>query len=139
MPHADEAILEEMIALEQSKLDPWFQNDINPYMDEITDETTYFDTNAGRKLTGEGAREFFRNVYEGNVPGLDYEITDPSVVVRDDIVVFTSHLDVIDPATGEQVVRWMETKVFERTDDGLQTITVHLSQPAPPPEEAPAD
>jgi ketosteroid isomerase-like protein len=135
----DDAILEEMIALEQSKLDPYFQNDISAYVAEITDETTYFDPNAGRKLTGEGVREFFRTVYEGNIPPFDYELTDTSVVVRDDVVVFTFQLDMSDPASGEPTGYWMVTKVLERTDDGWEVIHGHFGLPAPPPEEAPEE
>jgi ketosteroid isomerase-like protein len=135
----DEAILEEMIALEQSKLDPYFQNDISAYVAEITDETTYFDPNMGRKLTGEGVREFFRNVYAGNVPPFDYELTDTSVVVRGDVVVFTFQLDMSDPASGEPTGYWMVTKVLERTDDGWEVIHGHFGLPAPPPEEAPEE
>lgn len=135
----DEAILEEMIALEQSKLDPWFQNDVSAYVAEITDETTYFDPNAGRKLTGEGATGFIQNVYAGNIPPLDYELTDTSAVVRDDVVVFTFHIDMSDPASGEMAGYWMVTKVLERTDDGWETIHIHFGLPAPPPEEAPEE
>ena len=136
---SDEAILEEMIALEQSKLDPWFQNDVSAYVAEFTDETTYFDPNAGRKLTGEGAREFLQTVYAGNIPPLDYELTDTSAVVRDDVVVFTFHIDMSDPASGDMVGYWMVTKVLERTDDGWETIHTHFGLPAPPPEEAPVE
>jgi ketosteroid isomerase-like protein len=136
----DDAILEEMIALEQSKLDPWFQNDVAAYMAEITDETTYFDPNAGRKLTGEGVREFFRNVYAGTFPpGLEYELTDTSVVVRGDVVVFTFHIDMSVSASGDPAGYWMVTKVLERTDDGWEVIHTHFGLPAPPPEEAPEE
>ena len=135
----DEAILEEMIALEQSKLDPYFQNDISAYLAEITDETTYFDPNMGRKLTGEGVREFFRNVYAGNVPPFDYELTDTSAVVRGDVVVFTFRIDMSDPTSGEPVGYWMVTKILERTDDGWETIHSHFGLPAPPPEVAPEE
>ena len=135
----DEAILEEMVALEQSKLDPWFQSDVAAYVAEITDETTYFDPNMGTKLTGEEVREFFRTVYAGNVPPLDYEIGDPSAVVRDDVVVFTFHIDMSDPASGEPVGRWMVSKVLEQTDDGWEVIHGHFGLPAPPPEEAPEE
>ena len=135
----DDTILEEMIALEQSKLDPYFQNDVSAYVAEITDETTYFDPNMGRKLTGEGVREFFRNVYAGNVPPFDYELTDTSVVVRDDVVVFTFQLDMSDPTSGEPVGYWMVTKVLERTDDGWEVIHTHFGLPAPPPEETPEE
>ena len=137
---SDEAILEEMIALEQSKLDPYFQNDNSAYLAEITEEATYFDPNAGRKLTGEEVREFFRTVYEGNFPpGLEYELTDTSVVVRGDVVVFTFHIDMSVSASGDPAGYWMVTKVLERTDDGWEVIHTHFGLPAPPPEEAPAE
>lgn len=134
----DEAILEEMIALEQSKLDPWFQNDVSAYVAEIGDQTTYFDPNAGRKLTGEEVKEFFNTAYAGNIPPIDYELTDTSVAVRDDIVVFTFHIDMSDPTSGDPLGRWMVSKVLERTEDGWGVIHGHFGLPAPPSEEAPA-
>ena len=136
----DDTILEEMIALEQSKLDPYFQNDVSAYVAEITDATTYFDPNMGRKLTGEEVRGFFRDVYGGNVPpGLDYELTDTSAVVRGDVVVFTFQLDMSVSESGEPAGYWMVSKVLERTDDGWEVIHGHFGLPAPPPEEAPEE
>jgi ketosteroid isomerase-like protein len=131
----DDEILEEVIAFEQGINEPWFQNDISGWVASIGDETTYFDPTAGRKLVGEEVREHFRTVYEGNIPPFEAEYDDASVVVHDDIVVFTTHTDVVDPATGDRAVRWLLTKVFERTDDGLQTIHIHFGLPAPPPVE----
>ena len=55
----DQAILDEMLALEQGKLDAWFQNDVSAYVAEIGDETTYFDPNMGQKLTGQEVRHGF--------------------------------------------------------------------------------
>jgi hypothetical protein len=134
----EDAVLDELVAYEKSLNDPWFKNDINAWVASINDETTYFDPTAGRKLVGEEVREFFRTVYGGNFPpGLDYELTDTSAVVRGDVAVFTCHMDMFVSASGEPAGRWMVTKVFERTDDGWQTIHAHLSMPAPPPEEAP--
>ena len=135
----DDAILEEMIALEQSKLDPWFQNDVSAYVAEIGDDTTYFDPNMGEKLTGEEVREFFSTVYAGNIPPIDNVLTDPSVAVRGDIVVFTFHIDKSDPTSGDPLGRWMVSKVLERTEDGWGVIHGHFGLPAPPAAEAPAE
>jgi len=133
----DEAILEEMVALEKSKLDPWYQNDIAAYVAEVSDETTYFD-GAGSRLKGEAVREWLRG-FEGLIPPLDYEIGDPSAVVRGDVVVWTFTIDMADPASGAPAGQWEVTKVLERTDDGWDVIHGHMSMPAPPPEEAPAE
>ena len=78
-------------------------------------------------------------MYAGNIPPLDYELTDTSAVVRGEVVVFTFHIDMSDPASGEPVGHWMVTKVLERTDDGWEVIHGHFGLPAPPPEEAPEE
>ena len=135
----DDAILDEMIALEQSKLDSWFQNDVSAYVAEIGDDTTYFDPNMGEKLTGEEVREFFSTIYAGNIPPIDYVLTDPSVAVRGDIVVFTFHIDMSDPTSGDPLGRWMVSKILERTDDGWGVIHGHFGLPAPPAAEAPVE
>jgi hypothetical protein len=55
------------------------------------------------------------------------------------IVVFTFHIDMSDPSSGDPLGRWMVTKVLERTDDGWAVIHTHFGLPAPPPEEAPGE
>ena len=138
---ADEAILEEMIALEQSKLDLWYgESDPSAYVAEVADDATALDPWVPlTRQVGEELREFYRSL-EGIIPHIDYEIVDPAVDVRGDIVIFTfftegTDLDNPDVPYGP----WNATKVFNRTADGWEMIHTHWSMPlplpAPPAEE----
>jgi ketosteroid isomerase-like protein len=134
---ADEAILEEMIALEQSKLDLWYgESDPSAYVAEVADDATAFDAFVRMKRDfGEGIREAYRG-FEGLIPHVDYEIVDPAVDVRGDIVIFTFFIEgtiVDDPDA--PYGPWNVTKVFNRTADGWEMIHTHFSVPPPPPEE----
>ena len=134
---ADEAILKEMIALEQSKLDLWYgESDPSAYVAEVADDATALDPWVPlTRQVGEELREFYRSL-EGIIPHIDYEIVDPAVDVRGDIVIFTfftegTDLDNPDVPYGP----WNATKVFNRTADGWEMIHTHFSVPPPPPEE----
>ena len=132
---ADEAILEEMVALETNKLDLWYgESDPSAYVAEVADDATALA--AFLPLTrqvGEELREARRG-FEGLIPHIDYEIVDPAVDVRGDIVIFTfftegTDLDNPDVPYGP----WNATKVFNRTADGWEMIHTHWSVPLPPP------
>ncbi len=129
------AVLEEMVALEQSKLDPWYgKSETEVYLSEVGDETTYFNDATGALLEGEAVRDWLAG-FEGLIPPFDYEITNPSVAVRGDVVIFAFNIDMADPETGEPMGQWMVTKVLERTDDGWVAIHGHFGMPTPLPEE----
>ncbi len=131
---ADEAVLEELVALEQSKLEPWYgEASTTAYVEGIADDATYYDPWAPSKLYGPAVVEYLRG-FEGNVPPLGFEISDPSVDVRGDVAVFTFDTLNFDLESGEPMGRWMVTKVMNRTDDGWETIHIQYGLPAPPPE-----
>ena len=130
----EEGMLEKMIALEKSKLDPWYgKASVDGYVAEVADDATLFDPWAPKKLVGDEVREYLRG-FEGLIPHVDYEITDPAADVRGDIVVFTFHIEGTDLDTGEAITRWNVTKVLNRTADGWEMIHEHFSLPAPPTE-----
>jgi len=137
---ADEAILEEMVALEQSKLDLWYgESDPSAYVAEVADDATALDPWVPlTRQVGEELREAYRG-FEGLIPHIDYEIVDPAVDVRGDIVIFTFFIEgtiVDDPDA--PYGPWNVTKVFNRTADGWEMIHTHFSVPTPlpaPPEE----
>ena len=132
---ADEAILEEMVALETNKLDLWYgESDPEAYIAEVADDATSLDPWVPlTRQVGEELREAYRG-FEGIIPHIDYEIVDPAVDVRGDIVIFTfftegTDLDNPDVPYGP----WNATKVFNRTADGWEMIHTHWSVPLPPP------
>ena len=133
---ADEAILDEMVALEESKLDLWYgESDPSAYVAEVAEDATAYDAFVPMKRdVGEGIRESYRS-FEGLIPHIDYRIVDPAVDVRGDIVIFTffvegTNVDDPDLPYGP----WNATKVMNRTGDGWEMIHTHFSAPPPPPE-----
>jgi ketosteroid isomerase-like protein len=131
----DEALVEELVALEQSKLEPWYgESSTAAYIADIADDATYFDPWAPSKQSGPAVIEYLQG-FEGRIPPLGFEITDPSVDMRGDIAIFTYNVENFDQASGEPAGLWMVTKVMNRIDDGWEVIHIHYGAPLPPPEE----
>ena len=130
----DEALAEELVALEQSKLEPWYgEASTAAYIDDIAADATYFDPWAPSKQYGPAVVEYLQG-FEGVIPPLGFEITDPSVDVRGDVAIFTYNVENFDKATGEPAGLWMVTKVMSPTDDGWEVIHIHYGAPLPPPD-----
>jgi len=130
----DAELTDELVALERTKLDPWYgRASTAVYIFGLADDSTYFDPWAPTKLRGAEVKEYLAG-FEGNIPRLAYEITDPYADVRGDIVIFTYDIEMSDPETGEAAGRWMVTEVLNPTDDGWEVIHTHFGLPAPPPE-----
>jgi ketosteroid isomerase-like protein len=130
----DAALAEELVAIEQSKLEPWYgEASTAAYVADISEDATYFDPWAPSKQYGPAVVEYLQG-FEGNIPPLGFEITDPSVDVRGDVAIFTYNVENFDQASGEPTGLWMVTKVMNRTDDGWEVIHIHYGAPLPPPE-----
>ena len=130
----DAALAEELVALEQSKLEPWYgEASTAAYVEDIADGATYFDPWVPAKQYGPAVIEYLQG-FEGNIPPLGFEITDPSVDVRGDVAIFTYNVENFDKESGEPTGLWMVTKVMNRTDDGWEVIHIHYGAPLPPPE-----
>lgn len=93
-------------------------------------------------MAGEGIREFYRSL-EGMIPPIDYQIVDPAVDVRGDVVIFTFFVEGTNLADPDLPYGpGGATKAMNRTADGWEMIHTHFSSPVPPPapvEEAPAE
>lgn len=134
MAAMDEELVEELVAIEKSKLDPWYgESSTEVYVSHVADDSTYFDPWAPGKLRGAEVIEYL-SAFEGQIPHLDYEILDPAADVRGEIVIFTYQVANSDPETGEPAGAWYVTKILSPTDDGWEVIHTHYALPAPPPE-----
>jgi hypothetical protein len=130
----DAELAEELVAIEQTKLDPWYgEASTEVYISHIAEDSTYFDPWAPGKLEGAEVIEYL-SAFEGNIPNLAYEVVDPSADVRGEVVIFTFMIENSDPETGEPAGSWMVTNVLSPIDEGYEVIHTHYALPAPPPE-----
>jgi len=128
----DAVLVDELVALEKSKLDPWYgEASTAVYLEGVAEDSTYFDPWIPKKLKGAEVREYLA-AFEGNIPNLEYEIVDATADRRGDIVIFTYDIThPADPVTGEVVPRWMVTKILNRVGDGWEVIHTHYGLPVP--------
>jgi len=130
----DDELAQELAAIEQTKLDPWYgESSTEVYVSHIAEDSTYFDPWAPGKLRGAEVTEYLTS-FEGAIPHLAYEIVDPSADVRGEIVIFTFLIENSDPETGEPAGSWMVTNILSPTDDGWEVIHTQYGLPDAPPE-----
>ena len=128
----DAVLVDELVALEKSKLDTWYgEASTADYVADVAADATYFDPWAPRKMVGAEVVEYLRG-FEGKVPHHAYQITDPAVDLRGDVAIFTFHINLTDPETGEVQPRWNVTKVLVHAGDGWEEVHIHFGLPAPP-------
>jgi|GEM_PF-3032416 len=133
----DEELVDELVAIEQTKLNPWYgESSTEVYVSHVAEDSTYFDPWAPGKLRGAEVIEYLKS-FEGLIPHLDYKIVDPSADVRGEIVIFTYLIENSDPETGEPAGGWMVTKILSPTDEGWEVIHTHYALPEVPPEAPP--
>ncbi len=130
----DEELTAELVAIEQSKLDPWYGSaSTEIYVSHVAEDSTYFDPWAGGKLEGAEVIEYLKG-FEGNIPNLGYELVDPSANVQGDVVIFTYVIENSDPETGDPAGSWYVTKILSPTAEGWEVIHTHYALPDDPPE-----
>ena len=118
---SEEAVLEELLALESATLDSYYgESDPTAYAELFADKATYFDPWSGGRLEGAAIKEYLL-AFKGQIPKLDYEIPNPRVDLYGDTAIFTFNLDAIDPNSGA-VTGWNVTLVFLRTTDGWKRV-----------------
>jgi len=134
MAAMDAELTEELVAIEKTKLDPWYgESSTEVYVSHVADDSTYFDPWASGRLQGPAVIEHLKS-FEGQIPHVDYKIVDPSADIRGEVVIFTYTVENSDPDTGEPAGSWMVTKVLSPTDEGWEVIHTHYGMPAPPPD-----
>ena len=130
----DEELTAELVAVEQSKLDPWYGSaSTEVYVSHVAEDSTFFDPWAGGKLQGAEVIEYLSS-FEGKIPNLAYEIVDPSADVHGDMAIFTYVIENSDPETGEPAGSWYVTKILSPTAEGWEVIHTHYALPSDPPE-----
>ena len=133
----DAELVDELVAIEQTKLDPWYgESSTEVYVSHVAEDSTYFDPWAPGKLQGAEVIEYL-SAFEGQIPNLAYEIVNPSADVRGEIVIFTFLIENSDPESGEPAGSWMVTNVLSPTDEGWEVIHTHYALPEAPPEAPP--
>lgn len=130
----DEELVTELVAIERSKLDPWYgEASTEAYVSQVAADSTYIDPWAGGKLYGAEVIDYL-SAFEGNIPNLAYEIVDPSVDVRGEMAIFSYVIENSDPGTGEPAGTWYVTKILSPIEEGWEVIHTHYALPDTPPE-----
>ena len=123
---AEEAVLEELLALDIAALDVWY-GESNPtlYAEQFADKATYFDPWAAGKVEDDAIKEYLMG-FTGKIPNCSYEILNPRVDLFGDTAVFTFTVDATVKADGS-VVHWNTIHVFTRTRDGWEKVHANWS------------
>lgn len=116
-----EAALEELLVIVTTGLDGWY-GESNPtaYAESFADKATYFDPWSGGTLE-DGAIKEYLMASMGQVPELNYEISNPRVDLYGDMAVLTFNCDAIVP-NGGAVTTWNVTEIFARTRGGWERV-----------------
>lgn len=127
----DTTVLEELIALEQAAMDPYFsESDPSTYAGSFASGATYFDPNSAGRIENDAILKHFA-AFAGQIPPWRYEIRNPAVSVLGDAAVFTFNLETYDATDGSVTSRWNTTEVRLRTADGWEMVHAHWSHREP--------
>jgi ketosteroid isomerase-like protein len=129
---AEDALLQELLALERGALDRWVRMDPDGYLGLYAQDVTYFDANTERRAAGlETLQKMFAPIKEIKAPFSDprYEFIDPRVQHRGDVAVLTFNLLSYGKLEGveRELARWNTTEVYRRLDETWKIIHSHWS------------
>ena len=139
---AEDALLQELLALERTALDRWVRLDPDGYLKLYAQDVTYFDANTERRAAGlDTLQKMFAPIGEMKAPFSDprYEFIDPKVQHHGDVAVLTFNLlsyGKLADGVERELARWNTTEVYKRGGTTWNIIHSHWSyvqaQPKPP-------
>ena len=119
-----------VIAAERAALDRWGKGDPGGFLSLYADEVTYFDPFQESRLDGRERLRATIQPFAGKIAVYRYEMLNPKVQGRGDIVVLSYNLQnyAKQPDGRERpATRWNSTTVFRRIDGRWRTIHSHWS------------
>ena len=132
----DIPILDQLIDQLRRVLVPYYgASDPSAYAAQYATRFTTFDPWSQGRKDDEAAREYGLSA-AGTIPRLDFEIANARVDLVGDAAIFTFHVDISDPASGERIMRWNATHVHDMGSEGLQLVHTHWSHAVPPQQDA---
>ena len=133
-PHASDAVLEELLALERAALDRWLRFDPEGYLGIFAPDISYFDPTAERRVDGlEAMRKRLEPMKKITPPFTDprYEIVGPKVDHLGDLAVLSLNLVSYGRLGGQPesvLARWNSTEVYRRTGGQWRIVHSHWSR-----------
>ena len=121
---------DEIVRLEREALDRWGNGDPGGFLDLYGDDVTYFDPATELRIDGHGAMTRYYEPFARKIRISRYEIVNPQVVVKGDMVLLTYNLvNYSKDDGGRETVgsRWNSTAVYLRRDGAWKTIHSHWS------------
>lgn len=127
-PQEDNALAEEIIALEKAALERWNRGDIWGYLDLYADDIVYFDPMLEKRMDGKEKITEYYSPWEGNIHITESEMINPKVQAVENMAVLTFNLH---SADGEHVYRWNCTEVYRNDNNRWRIIQTHWSSIQP--------
>lgn len=139
---SNDALLQELLALERAALDRWVRLDPDGYLELYAQDVTYFDPNIERRAAGlEALQKIVAPIRDMKAPFSDprYEFIDPKVQHHGDVAVLTFNVlsyGKLADGVERELARWNTTEVYQRLGGAWKIIHSHWSyvqaQPKPP-------
>lgn len=128
----DQAVEQELIALERAALVRWCNGDPGGFLEITAPDVVYFDPYRERRVDGiEALTKIYKEPW-GKIFAARFEILHPRVQRVGDCAVLTFNF--ASWGGSEEALRWNCTEVYRRDPAGWRIIQTHWSYAWPPPK-----
>ncbi len=118
----------EILALEKAAMERWCKGDVEGYLDNSSDEVTYFDPLTAKRLNGLLELSKLYRSFAGQFHFDRFEFEDPKVQLSGDVAVLTYNLVAYVDSKEE---RWNATMVYQKARGRWKIIHTHMSPTQP--------
>jgi hypothetical protein len=120
----NQEIIDEIIELERASLDRWCTGDPGGFVENSTDEVTYFDHVTQTRVDGLEALRGHVQQFVGAVDVPRHEMPNIRVRIQGDTAILTFNWETYSD-DGELTSRWNATEVFVREGDRWRYAHIH--------------
>jgi len=121
---SDSDAVKEILALEKGAMEQWCKGDVEKYLQNSSDEVTYFDPFTAKRLNGRSDLSKLYRSFAGLFHFDRFEFLDPKVQLSGDVAVLTYNLVTY---VGSKEDRWNATMVYQKVDGTWKIIHTHMS------------
>lgn len=118
----------DILALEKAAMERWCKGDVEGYLENSSDEVTYFDPLTAKRLNGLPELSKLYRSFAGQFHFDRFEFEDPKVQLSGDVAVLTYNLVAYVDSKEE---RWNATMVYQKTRGKWKIIHTHMSPTQP--------
>jgi ketosteroid isomerase-like protein len=131
---SDVSVEEHIIALERGALERWGKGDPQGFFDIMSNDETYFDPIAAKRIDGlEALRNFFAP-FTGKISIDRFEMIGPTVQRHGDVAILTFNLVNYGAQLSgnpKSTARWNSTEIYQRLNGRWKIVHSHWSYTKP--------